>query len=111
MIVLVCGGRDFDDLDHLMKHLSFYTKQGDTIITGDANGADWLARSWAKYSRRKYLGYPADWKTYGKSAGAIRNAQMLKEGNPELVIAFSGGSGTKDMVNKAKLAGVAVVEV
>ena len=108
MRVLVCGGRDFDDLDHLMKHLNFYTRQGDTIITGDACGADWLARSWAKYSKRKYKSYTADWKILGKSA---RNKKVLEETDPDLVVAFSGGAGTKNMVNLAKLAGVKVVEV
>lgn len=112
MKILVCGGRDFDDWDLLKKTLNLYTDNGgDTIITGDACGADWLARAYAKYNGHPYKGYPADWKTYGKSAGAIRNQQMLDEGKPDLVIAFPGGNGTKDMVDKATNKGVKVIEV
>lgn len=36
---------------------------------------------------------------------------MLKEGKPDLVIAFPGGNGTKDMVTKARKAGIEVIEV
>ena len=51
--------------------------------------------------------YPADWDTYGKRAGVIRNAQMLDKG-ADLVIAFWDGSspGTKDMMTRTKRAGV-----
>jgi len=36
---------------------------------------------------------------------------MLDEGKPDLVVAFPGGGGTKDMVRRAVKAGVSVHEV
>lgn len=115
MRVLVCGGRDFDDWGKMLDTFyHFYTenmKKDLTIITGDAKGADWLARAWAKFTKASYEGYPADWKKHGKAAGPIRNKQMLDEGKPELVIAFPGGSGTADMVRQAKARGIKVLEV
>jgi formate dehydrogenase assembly factor FdhD len=36
---------------------------------------------------------------------------MLDEGKPDLVIAFTGGRGTTDMVTRAKNAGIEVIEV
>jgi hypothetical protein len=36
---------------------------------------------------------------------------MLDEGKPDLVVAFSGGGGTKDMVRRAVQAGVIIHEV
>lgn len=123
MRVLVCGGRDFDDWDLLSYTL--YTIFNDgvrdltlpfVVITGDACGADWLARAWAKYKKIdfnsiSYEGYPADWKTHGKAAGSIRNQQMLDEGKPDLVVAFPGGRGTADMVKRAKRANIEVIEI
>ena len=50
----------------------------------------------------------ADLLTFGRSAGAIRNRDMLDTGKPDLVVAFSGGRGTADMVRRAGKAGVAV---
>ena len=116
--ILVCGGRDYDDWRKISSALEHYfgvyrgiPPEGQTVITGDACGADWLARAWAKYTGRDYEGYPADWKTYGKSAGPIRNQQMLDEGKPDLVLVFPGDTGTGDMAAKAKKAGVEVVEI
>jgi hypothetical protein len=58
------------------------------------------------------LPFPADWNTHGKAAGPIRNRQMLKEGKPDVVLAFhedlGRSKGTADMVRAAKAAGIAV---
>ena len=54
--------------------------------------------------------YPADWDRHGKSAGPIRNRQMLAEGHPDLVVAFPDtvSRGTWDMIGAARHAGVKV---
>lgn len=118
--VLVCGGREFDDWDLLYSTLYEIFDNGCVslsdpfiIIEGGAKGADFLARVWAKYMAIEfeavsYEEYPADWKKYGKSAGHIRNKQMLEEGNPDLVLVFPGGSGTANMVSQAKKRGVPI---
>lgn len=117
MRILVCGGRDFDDWCLLSSVLDQYQYEIDLLITGEAHGADFLARVWWKSLHNGdawkdyYKGFPADWETYGKAAGAIRNKQMLDEGKPDLVIAFPGGKGTANMVKLAKEAGVTVREI
>jgi predicted Rossmann-fold nucleotide-binding protein len=55
--------------------------------------------------------FPANWPKHGKGAGFIRNQQMLNEGKPDLMIAFPGGKGTADMIEKAIKAGIKVIEV
>jgi len=52
-----------------------------------------------------------EWDKIGKKAGPLRNQRMLDEGKPDLVVAFSGSGGTKDMVRRAVKAGVSVHEV
>lgn len=114
MRILVCGGREFDDLQlffDTMEELNLDENQPITIIAGEAKGADWLARSYAKYCGWEYEGYTADWKTHGKAAGPIRNSQMLRGGKPDLVIAFPGGSGTQNMIQQAEKAGIPVKRV
>ena len=110
--VLVCGGRDFDDHELMFRVLNGILSdrwgEGLTIIHGGARGADRLAGSWAEYKGLDIEVYPADWKRYGKQAGFIRNAQMLEEGEPDLVVAFEGGVGTAMMVKLAREAGVPV---
>jgi len=116
--VLVCGGRDYINyrkFDRKMNRLYSVLGEGQDsdciVIQGGAKGVDFLARGWALSMNFECIEYPADWKTYGKAAGSIRNQQMLDEGKPDLVVAFPGGKGTKDMVTRARKAGIEVIEV
>lgn len=69
-----------------------------------------MARCYAADHGISAEGFPADWRKYGKSAGPLRNQQMIDEGKPDLVVAFPGGTGTADMVRRAKAAGIRVIE-
>lgn len=117
MRVLVCGGRDFNDYPLGMRTLD--TIHAETPITliihGGARGADTMAQDWAlskgACSGIRTREFTADWEQHGLSAGPIRNQQMLADGKPELVVAFQGGTGTADMVKRARKAGVRVIEV
>ena len=62
-------------------------------------------------SREPYEIPPGEWDEIGKKAGPLRNQRMLDEGKPDLVVAFPGSGGTKDMVRRAVKAGVSVHEV
>lgn len=111
--VLICGGRDYCDAKRIWSVLDHYLTQADdfeTVIHGAARGADSIAGEWAVARSVPVQAYPADW-TLGNSAGPARNAQMLREGKPTLVIAFPGGWGTRDMTHRAKRAGLPVLEI
>lgn len=114
MRVIVCGGRSYADVGTVFAVLDSMREQYGslTIIQGGANGADLLARRWCAAQRSiRMINEPADWKTHGRAAGPIRNATMLSEHKPDLVIAFPGGRGTEDMKRQARTAGIEVVEV
>lgn len=108
--IIVCGGRAYRDerrvrvvLDAAVKRLGL-----SFMITGGAMGADWLAQEWAKARGIPNEIMKAEWGKHGKAAGHIRNARMLAEGKPDLVIAFPGERGTANMVKQAEAAGVTV---
>ena len=111
MRVLVCGGRDYADEARVFEVLS--DLKPSFLIEGGARGADTLAWRWGK----RYLDsdcrrtFEARWDLHGRSAGPIRNQQMLDEGKPDLVVAFAGGKGTADMIRRAKRAGIEVREI
>lgn len=112
MRVLVCGSRDFiwiAPIASLMRTLP----AGSVIIEGGAKGADTIARELARQLGFHVLEFPANWKHLGKAAGPVRNERMLKEGNPEAVLAFytdmSTSKGTKNMVMQATKAGIKVL--
>lgn len=112
MKVLVCGGRYFSDYDKLSSELWRLHKSRPitAVIEGGANGADRIARGWAKEFGVECITVPADWNAHGRAAGPIRNERMLREQRPDLVLAMPGGRGTADMVRRAKSAGVRVIE-
>ena len=109
MKVLICGGRDYNNYEFMRGVLTVYNIE--EIISGEARGADTLARTYAEDYSIRYRGFPADWNTFGKSAGVIRNKRMLVEGKPDLVIAFPGGRGTANMIKQAKEANITVLDL
>ena len=122
MRILVCGGRDFDDYNLLSQTLHEVVQSAvkspqdniykDTIIIhGWAKGVDAMADRWALTNKINIERYAADWSKYGRAAGPIRNEVMLREGEPDLVVAFPGGRGTANMIAQAKAAGVEVREI
>ena len=117
--VLVCGGRYYTDRDHIHNTLcALDASRGPItcVIHGAASGADTEAMIWVQMMAEsgrdiKHAPFAAEWYKYGRSAGMRRNERMLREGKPNLVVAFPGGAGTKGMVSIAKTAGVEVIEV
>lgn len=109
MKIIICGGRDFRDYELLSKYMDGFHKQNKItlVIHGGSKGADKLAGEWAWSRGISYKIYHAEWDKYGKSAGPIRNKQMLME-KPDCVIAFPGGAGTKNMCELAEDAKIMV---
>lgn len=111
MRLLVCGSRHWTDGDLILRELS--ALQGvEVVIEGEAPGADTLARRAAEQLGIPVLPFPADWDRYGRGAGPRRNQQMLDDGHPDLVLAFSedlnSSRGTADMCARARRAGAPV---
>lgn len=120
MRVIIAGGRDFNDFKLLKsninkifkqlsdeKLISIYVNESNIeIICGKARGADTLGEQFAKEYKLSIKYFPADWNTYGKSAGYRRNAEMAnyaKEDNGVLIAFWDGKSkGTKHMIDLAK---------
>ncbi len=110
MKVLICGGRFYREAFAIRDRIEA-TPMDTVIIHGACHkGADKYADYWAKTLLRTIEKYPADWERHGLKAGPIRNQQMLDEGKPDRVIAFWDGKspGTRDMITRAKAAGVPV---
>jgi hypothetical protein len=47
------------------------------IISGGAGGADSIAEAWARGVGKRVTVYKADWNLHGRSAGPIRNSQII----------------------------------
>jgi hypothetical protein len=114
MRALICGSRNYSNRSTINWVLTLLKNDGyDTIIEGEARGADTIAREEALKLGLKVLPFPANWEENGKSAGYIRNQQMIGDGNPDIVIGFStdidNSRGTKDMLNRAEKSGIRTI--
>lgn len=114
MRVLVCGSRDYPSREYLQSYLDSLEGDIDVVIQGGARGADRFAADWAADRGIECEEYRPDWERHSKAAGHIRNARMLDEGEPDLVIAFpteylAVSAGTSDMVHQAWERGIPVV--
>jgi hypothetical protein len=113
MKVLVCGGRDFDNVELVRKVFSqtilpFCEGPPEIVIHGGARGADRIAGAVANELGILTAQVNALWDFHGKAAGWVRNKGMLAL-KPDIVVAFPGGTGTANMIKIAQDAGVEVV--
>ena len=97
MIVAIVGSRDFNDESYMerMVEEAVGIDNIDLIVSGGAKGADSLAEELAVKHDIPTKIYPANWLRYGKSAGMIRNKEIVRAA--DVVIAFWNGQspGTK----------------
>ena len=124
--VAVTGGRKYSDAARVAWALNELGPI-EVLIEGGATGADRLASNWAIDRGYPVATYKAAWRDlthpkakiryrqngnpYDAAAGFRRNQQMIDEGRPDVLVAFPGGNGTADMVDRARKAGVHVIVV
>lgn len=108
MNVLVTGSRKWTDFEAIYERLSKLPKDT-VIIEGGANGADILAGTAACSLKLKRIVVRADWDSFGKGAGAIRNRMMLGM-DIDLVLGFriNNSAGTTDCIDEAQRRGIPV---
>lgn len=110
---IACGGRDY--AERIVVRRVLVEVNPVILIHGAAPGADTLADEEARRLLDCRIDpYPADWTRLKKAAGPIRNQQMLDallalSGYRKIILAFPGGTGTADMMNKGRNAGIEIV--
>lgn len=135
--VLIAGSRSFGDYDFLCENVEKILQEmcrtpnlvgpDETIyddapwykdgkfliknICGLAEGADQLGGRWAKENGYNVIEFPADWGKWGRSAGHIRNAEMvnfIKEYPHKVAIFFWDGEskGTNGCIELCKKHGI-----
>lgn len=115
MRILVCGSRNWTDFTAIYSVLRDYQHTAEVVIHGAARGADTLAGQAAEALDIPIEAYEANWDKFGHRAGPIRNSLMLRDGKPDLVLAFhndiQNSKGTKDMVLKSTKEGIRTIVI
>lgn len=118
--VIIAGGRDFarspadradvELLNKTMDKLLQNKRRSHSVVVlcGMAKGADMAGKRYAEQRRFHVRYFPADWDTYGRKAGILRNEQMAQ--NADALVAFWDGNspGTKNMIETAQRYGLAI---
>jgi hypothetical protein len=94
----------FSTIDHYLSNLN---KDEIVIVSGGAVGIDSLAMLYAAEHNIKTEIFKPDWEKYGKSAGFIRNQQIVDRADYLLAIT-TGSKGTADTIKKAEKKGILI---
>ena len=113
--VIVAGSRTFLDYDLMCRELDNlfwispeFENRDIKIVSGMADGADTLAIRYADEHQLTKILFPANWKSYKRIAGFLRNEDMLSVAT-HLVVFWDGkSSGTRHMIEIAKAKGIPV---
>lgn len=104
MKLAIVGSRTFTNYAEMLRYLDKIHTQTpiSCIISGGAIGADKLAEQYAHKRGILTHIFTPNWKTYGKSAGIIRNRDII--GECDRCVAFWDGksTGTKHSIDFAK---------
>lgn len=107
--IAIVGGRDFNDyqkmIEETTRHLrnkcyTFKNYYELEIVTGDAKGADSLAKLFAESRGIEVTIFRADWHIHGKGAGPIRNKKMASYCDEALAFWDGKSKGTGNMVRE-----------
>jgi hypothetical protein len=96
MRLCIFGSRSFGD--YVLLEMEASKINFDTLICGEAKGADSLGKAYAISRNIPVESYPADWGRYGKRAGYIRNVAMAHRCNMGLTFWDGTSRGTKMMI-------------
>lgn len=70
------------------------------IVSGGAQGVDFLAELYAKKRTLSFKEFKADWEQYGKSAGFVRNVQMADYADALIAVWDGKSKGTFHMISQ-----------
>ncbi len=108
MKTIIAGSRGIIDYFVLLQAIKDYPFSITSVVSGCAKGVDTLGEQYAQENNLKLYKFPADWSTYGKRAGYIRNAEMAENADALLAIWDGESRGTKHMIDIARAKGLEV---
>lgn len=112
MKCIIAGSRSINDyvtLETAIAESGFDTDANITqVVSGGARGVDALGEEWAYRNHRQLIIFPADWDTYGKTAGIRRNEQMAIWADGLIALHENNSPGTRHMIACAKKRGLKV---
>lgn len=99
MKVIIAGSRGIDPThNQIEKCVELSGFDVEEIVCGGARGVDRAGKEWAEYVMLPVVTFYADWETFGKSAGSIRNKKMGLYADALIAIWDCESHGTAHMI-------------
>lgn len=101
MKVIIAGSRSFNNFKLMCDIIEQLDWAISEVVSGTALGADRMGERWARNNSIPVKQMSADWKSYGRQAGLVRNNEMARYA--DALIAFWDGEshGTSNMILEA----------
>ena len=112
-IVAITGGKEVTDPDLVWSTLDrVHEKYADEMVLahGDGPGYDKVAKSWADARKVPQIACRPNWKAHGNAAPFRRNDDIINL-RPKGIVAFPGAGITANLVDKARQAGIPVMQI
>lgn len=111
MKTIIAGSRHITKPKYILEAINLAGENGiyvDEIVSGMANGPDYMGYQYALANHIPVKCFPAEWLKYGKAAGPIRNQKMAEYADALIAIWDGVSKGTRDMINRAKACGLKI---
>lgn len=109
MNIAFSGCRYFTDYEFVESKLNEILRNNNfKILVGDAKGIDSLIIRYAKEYNFEHTVFKADWDQHGKSAGPIRNREMISKADGLIAFWNNESRGTKNAIEEASKKGIKI---
>lgn len=108
MKTIIAGSRTVTDpmvVEDAIRKSGFHITE---VVSGGCQGVDLIGEGWASENSLHVHRFPADWSTYGLSAGPRRNATMAEHADALIAVWDGVSRGTKNMIQEARKRGLKV---
>lgn len=101
MITIIAGSREIRDYYEVCRAVELSDFNITGIVSGGARGVDKMGERYARSNNIPLKVMPAEWDSFGISAGHMRNTEMAKQAQALIAIYNFRSPGTKHMIKIA----------
>lgn len=99
---IIAGSREIVNPEVVVPIIEGCTWPIATVLSGCACGVDTIGAQWAEERDIPVERYPADWHSFGRAAGPLRNAEMAQRADALLLIWHGDSPGSRNMLERAQ---------
>lgn len=111
MNIAISGSRNFPIKYYYLLKIMMDNNRTSHFVLGDAKGVDTEALVYCKENDFSFEVHQANWKTFGRSAGVLRNQQMIENADMLFYFRYNKSPGTTDVIDRARNIGLPVVGI